>query len=79
MFPNQFVVEKLWDIFRLAVKGGLEDKGTAYVQEVALLFDQLISLVAAANALHQESGAESGEEPSLSGNHLTGQEGSVHD
>lgn len=35
------------NLMRYAAKGGMEEKGEAYVQDIALLFDQLINLVAA--------------------------------
>jgi hypothetical protein len=70
---SEIVSDKLWTIFRLAVKGGLEERGEAYVQEIALLFDQLIDLVAAAHTLHQAGGAFP------SNDLLTGQEGEGHE
>jgi len=45
----------LWEIFRLAAKGGLGEKdGALPAEEVALLFDQLMDLSA---AMEQESRA----------------------
>lgn len=47
----------LLDLLRYASKGGIEENGEAHMQDIALLFDQLINLVAAAETLHQASGA----------------------
>ena len=61
---------KLWHLFYLAVKGGIEEPGSPITpEETALLIDQLINLVTAVSILHQESRA----------NQNNQQEGSRHE
>jgi hypothetical protein len=59
-WPAIAVEERLWEVFRYAVLGGLQEKGTEGVaegrlsaEEVASLFDQLMALVRALEALRE--------------------------
>ncbi|RFZ92872.1 hypothetical protein D0C36_15895 [Mucilaginibacter conchicola] len=48
---------ELLELLRYASKGGIEEKGDACIQNIALLFDQLIALVAALEAMQRGGGA----------------------
>ncbi|QHS56553.1 hypothetical protein GWR56_13750 [Mucilaginibacter sp. 14171R-50] len=70
---RQFIVfQTFLKTYWLTVIGEIKIKGKYFCQEIALLFDQLIDLVAAASTLHQAGGALN---PDLS----TGQEGEGHE
>ena len=69
-YTPQQVKNHLWQLFYLAVKGGLEEPRSPITpEETALLIDQLTNLVTAVSTLHQAGRAIN----------LNQQEGSRHE